>query len=634
MPDTAHDQISHEGDYEMHDIDYEVNCDVLVIGGAGAAVMSAVSAAKKGAAVTVVTKGKIGKSGNTIMIGGGFCIDGESAFHECGLKDANRSFSKDQLFNKLVTSSFFIGNQKIQKQYVDKGPRAVKECLGWANSANQKFQYIPQGVSWRTSGKAFGRTVKEGIRLNPQIQVFEDTLIVDILLSGKKACGAVGLNIYTGEIVQYNAKSVLIATGGFQPFSLKNSISDMTGDGIAMALRAGAKSVDMEFFLFIPTITEPTYARGSILPYLLTIPAINPVFPKVTDLDGNELNIPPEFKTIPKGDKIYKIIYSYFWGKGIFEKYDTYGNNFYYDYSDYTDDEIYRIFDDVAENEAPWHAKGKYNKIDLHKLAEDIIRNQKRLQVGLGNEYSMGGIVVNDDLSTGVEGLYAAGEVTGGTFGAFRSGDGLVEMLAQGVTAGENAAAYANGSSMLKADNTEAVLSELFAPLNRSDGTSAIETLKKMEDIADKGLNFFRKQETLQEAEENITVLRKELQNLSVSNKDRKYNLEWYNSIIAKNIALCEEIAIHAAANRKESRGCHMRFDYPEIDNKNFLYNNYAQLVNDEIVYSTEKPQAAYQVLPTENFESIPKYIFEQYGGKVIENFSVKKPAAEKAGRI
>lgn len=609
----------------MHDINYEVNSDILVIGGAGAAVMSAVSAARKGADVTVVSKGKIGKSGNTIMIGGGFCIDGESAFKICGLKDANLSFTKNQLFDKLITSSFFIGNQKIQKQYVDMGPQAVKECLNWAQSSKQKFYYAPQGVSWRTSGKAFGRAVKEGINQNPGIHVFEDTIIVDILLSGKKVCGAIGLNIYTGETVKYNAKSVIIATGGFQPFSLKNSISDMTGDGIAMALRAGARVVDMEFLLFIPTITEPAYAKGSILPYLLTIPAICAASPKITDLDGVELKIPQEFEGIPKGNKIYKIIYAYFWGKELFKKYDTFGNNLYYDYSEYSAEEIYKIFDEVAAKESAWHANGKYNKIDLHKLAEQIIRNGKRLKVGLGNEYSMGGISVKDDFSTCVEGLYAAGEVTGGTFGAFRSGDGLVEMLAQGVTAGENAAAFAQSASLQVAYNTEAVLSELFAPLDQTDGVSAVESLSRMESIADKGFNFFRKEETLEKAAKAITALRATLKNLSTASKDQKYNLEWYHGIIAKNIALCAEIGIHAALNRKESRGCHMRSDYPAVDNENFLYNTYAQLKNDEIVYHNEKPAAIYKSLPTENYESISKYIYDQYGGKTFENFSVKK---------
>ncbi len=609
----------------MHGIDVEINSDVLVIGGAGAAVMSAVNAAKTGADVVVVSKGKIGKSGNTIMIGGGFSIDGETARKEIGKEDANPAVTKEKLYEKLVTSSFYLGNQKIERQYVNAGGEAVKKCLKWAEESGQKFHFSPAGVSWTTSGRSFGRAVKAGIKEAPEIKVFEDILIVDILLSDNKACGAIGLNIYTGEVIKYKAKSVILATGGFQPFSLKNSISDMTGDGIAMALRAGARVTDMEFLLFIPTITEPAYAKGSILPYLLTIPAISPITPKVTDLDGKEIVIPEEFDSISKGNKIFKIIYSYFWGKKTFEKYEKYGNNFYYDFSDYTEEEIYGIFEKIAELEALWHPKGMYNGINLKELAHSIIINQKRLKVGLGNEYSMGGISVKEDFTTGVTGLYAAGEVTAGTFGAFRSGDGLVEMLAQGVAAGENAALYAKETTSLEADNTEEILNALFAPLEKQDGLNPAKALLKIEEIADEGFNFFRTGSRLGKASEDIASLSASLKDLSTASDSRKYNLDWYNSVIARNLTLCTQIGIYAANNRKESRGCHMRTDYPSVDNINYLYNTYASLNGGKLVYSNEKPEEVYTSLPVENVESIPEYILEQYGGKTVESISIKK---------
>jgi succinate dehydrogenase / fumarate reductase flavoprotein subunit len=167
--------------------DKVVSCDVLVIGGAGAAVMSAVSAAREGAKVVLVSKGKVGKSGNTIMIGGGFSIDGESASKDCGLTEASQAVNKESLYRKLVASSFYIGNQEIEKQYVEKGGEGVRECLSWAKNAGQKFLFVPGGAAWMTSGRSFGRAVKQGLDENKDILRFEDIVISDILLSNGKA---------------------------------------------------------------------------------------------------------------------------------------------------------------------------------------------------------------------------------------------------------------------------------------------------------------------------------------------------------------------------------------------------------------------------------------------------------------
>lgn len=603
-----------------------LDSDVLVIGGAGAAVMSALSASRAGAQVTVVSKGKIGKSGNTIMIGGGFSLDGPSAHDVCGYEEANLSFTKEQLFDKLVTSSFYIGNQRIAKQYVEQGPYAVRECLEWAKQAGQKLFFIPAGNSWMSCGRSFGVTVRQGIKDAPGISVYEDTTISHLLLSSDTVVGAVGVNIYTGEVIQYNARAVVIATGGYQPFSLKNSISDMTGDGIALALRAGASVVDMEFFLYLPTITEPGFARGSILPYLFTMPNFGALEPKVTDLDGVELPISADCATLPRTNKVNKIVYSYFWGKGVFEKYAQYGNQFYYDYSAYSGQDIYDMFERVSKAVSLWHAKGLYNGVSLTKLAEHIVNNGKRLKVGLGNEYSMGGISVTEDFSTGVKGLYAAGEVTGGSFGAFRSGDGLVEMLAHGLTAGENAARYSAGAQQLAPDNLGEVLADLFAPLETSEGISPSHIHQLIERASDEGFNFFRSEDRLQAALAEIKRISGLLGSLHTKTSDRKYNLEWYDSITAKSLALCVEIGVTAALNRKESRGCHMRADYPAIDNENHLYNTYARLNKGDIVYWTKEPDAVYAPLDRANYASIPEYIFSKYGGKAIENFNIKKP--------
>jgi succinate dehydrogenase / fumarate reductase flavoprotein subunit len=600
-----------------------IESDVLVIGGAGAAVMSAVHASRAGVSVAVASKGKAGKSGNTVMIGGGFGIDGEGAREVMGLDDANPDYTRRRAFEKLVYSGFFLGDQRLQKIFVDLGPKAVEECLAWAKEAGQFFRYNARSVSWRTSGAAFGKTVAQGLKNEASIAVYEDIFIAELLKNGGRAAGALGIDVYSGELVQFNAKAIIVATGGFQPFSLKNSNTDMTGDGIALGLRAGARVVDMEFLLFIGTILEPVYARGSILPFLLTFA---PVFQKTrkTDLDGRELVFPPDakYQVGPYTGKVNKLLMAEFYGRGIYEKFDTHGNAFYYDYSAYTDDELRAGFQTFADTYKDFQREGYYNGIDLRRLAEDIIANKKRLKVAFGNEYSMGGLVVDPDFSVpGVPGLFAAGEVSGGTFGAFRSGDGLTEMLVHGYVAGESAAAYAKKTGRIVPEDSEQKAAVLLAPFTRTGGLSPIEARTALEAICDAGFDFFRDGTRLARAYDEIVKLHRSLKGLFIPVQDRRYNLEWLNSVIVRNLALVAEIGIYGALNRRESRGTHLRADFPAVNNREYLFNFVASLSGDPvegipgpggIVYEKRRPEAYHVPLAAGNFPSAADFLAEK----------------------
>lgn len=237
----------------------------------------------------------------------------------------------------------------------------------------------------------------------------------------------------------------------------------------------------------------------------------------------------------------------------------------------------------------------------------------------------MGGISVKEDFTTGVEGLYAAGEVTGGTFGAFRSGDGLVEMLAQGVTAGKNAALYASANTAKEPDNKEELLEVLLAPFHRKGGISPSVIHKRLEKIADEGFHFFREEKTLAKALKDIEELEKSAAEAGLQTKERKYNLEWYQYVTARNLLFCTHAGIHGAKERKESRGCHMRTDYPEVNNKEYLYNFYTSIRDGKLAFTSERPKDTFTPLPERNAASVPEFILEQLGGKAIENLNSKK---------
>lgn len=596
-----------------------VTSDILVVGGSGAGVMSAVTAAREGAGVVLVSKGRIGKNGNAIMLGGSFGVDGRGARDVCGEADANQEYTPESLFEKMAACAFGLGNQELQKQFVEDGPYAVKELLRWVKECGSTFVFSPKACRWRAGGVAFGRALKHGLDSRHEAAVYEDVIISDLLTGGGKVCGALGFNVFTGEMTEFRAKAVILATGGWQPYELRNTDSDMTGDGIAMALRAGARVKDMEFLLAIPTIQEPLYAKGSILPFQMTMPNIFPLRHKATDLDGRELEYSsePEFKTNASNSKVKKLLYCAFYAPGMYEKWDTYGNRFYMDYSGYTDGEIREGFKTFYENQHWWHGKDRYHHIDLQKLANDIIANGKRLMCGFGNEYSMGGIIVNKNFETDLPGLYAAGEVTGGLFGAFRSGDGLTEMLANGLAAGKNAAAYARTASALPPDNVDEAVGLLTAPRQKSQGISPIEAWKKLEQICEAGFGFVRDGTRLQTAYEEIAALRASLDDMAAPGPGQ-YNMEWMNSVMVRNLALCAEIGIYSALNRKESRGCHLRMDQPQVNNEEYLFSWTARLKDGQLIYEKEVPVPVCLPLDTRNYPSVLDCIAETIlkGGK------------------
>ena len=584
--------------------------DVLVIGGAGAAVMSAISAVKENSTVNIVSRGKIGKSGNTIMIGGGFGIDGKSAHDICGEEDANQNFTSVELYKSIVKNSFYLSDQKMVKQYVEKGAIGIRECLDWVKNGGLVFNFIPKASLWNTSGKTMGRAIAQGLSEYPDIKDFNDIFVVDLLKNDGRVCGALGIDIYSGDIIEFRAKSVVVATGGYQPFSLKNTASDMTGDGIAMALRAGASIKDMEFLLFIPTAIEPYYMKGSIIPYLMTLPVYFPLKPTIMDMDGEIINIDEEYNCIPPSSKMNKIVYAYFWGKKVWEKYSKYGNSFYFDFSNYTDLELKEGFQYMIDRVSIWHTKNHYNGTDLKELCEYIINNDKKLRVGLGSEYSMGGIVVDEKFETGIPGLYAAGEVTAGVFGAFRSADGLTEMLAQGIDAGKQAALYAEENELILENNVDEILNYIGKPLKNKDGENAFELINEIENICDKGFNFFRTEEKLLYSQEEMIEIRKKIKNIKCSDF-RIYNWQWISSIIADNLSICALMGITAANLRKESRGTHMRDDYPMVDNDTQLRNIVFNLKDNNLEIQYIIPKIIDMRLPEGINKTIPDYIVQ-----------------------
>ncbi|MDR1686416.1 MAG: FAD-binding protein [Desulfovibrio sp.] len=544
--------------------------DVVVAGGAGAGVTAALAAFRAGADVILVSKGKVGRSGNVVMAGGSLSVDGYSAKKVMGL-EADESISPEGWFDSLVKEGFYLSDQPVVEQFTSDGPAIVKEYIQWAQRANVPFKQLKDG-KWVSSGRNFALALKEGLRDAPGVEILEDTSVIDVLMRDGRPAGILALDIYRGELFVVLAKAVVLGTGGYQPFSLKNSVTDMTGDGVGIGFRAGADIADMEFLLSLPTAVAPPYLRGSILPYVLIVYCglKGGAWPQFRDAHGDLIAVPEEImeKTaFYKGFKLIKLVCTYYWGEAIFHGRGTKNGGIFLDYSRYTPKQREEAVKGYFSVQGEYYATNHYKGDDISRVMDNL-RDGKGIETGLGFEYSCGGLLIDEHMRTTVPGIFAGGETGSGTFGAMRVGDGLVEMLVQGYKAGESAAAFARNIEPGTPDkeSTRCCVERAYAPLRRKTGISPVLVQARIEKACDAGFGFRRTEAGLLAALKELRRIRTEdMPHMAVSGGPR-YNIEWLTALQMENLMVCVEHGVLAALERKESRGNHIRDDYPQVD--------------------------------------------------------------------
>jgi succinate dehydrogenase flavoprotein subunit len=575
-------------EYETHTL------DVLVIGAGGAGIRAAIEASRAGARTGLVCKSLLGKA-HTVMAEGGMA----AAMGNVWAEDNWQVHFRD-----TMRGGKMLNNWRMAQIHAQEAPDRVYELEEWG----ALFDRTPDG---RILQRDFGghryarlahigdRTGLELIRtlqhhaIHRDIEVFMECKVVKLLKDGDRIAGALGYWREHGTFVQFNAKAVIVATGGAgKIYKFTSNSWECTGDGHALALWAGAELIDMEFFQLHPTgMIWPLSARG-----ILVTEGVRGDGGVLRNSEGERFmfNHIPEFFKAETADSIDEAD----------RWYDDHVNNRRPPELLPRDEVARAINAEVKAGRGSEHG-GAYLDIASRRSAEEIKRRlpsmyhqfmhlanvditKEPMEVGPTAHYIMGGIRVDADTqATSVPGLYAAGECSGGMHGANRlGGNSLSDLIVFGKRAGQYAADYALGlgsQPTVDAAAVDAAHSEALAPLNRESGENPYTLHKDLQEVMQDLVGIIRVESEMAQAIDKIESLKERAKNVCAEGHVQ-YNPGWNEATDIPALLTTAEAVTRAAYERKESRGGHTRDDYPSTDPQWATVNNRVRLDGDRIV--------------------------------------------------
>ena len=564
----------------------KVETDALVVGGGGAGFRAAIAARQAGARVTLISKGPLARCGATPMAGADFTLDGLS-LSKLGFPGApNDTFEK--AFNDIVTQGYYLNNQKLVEQYLMVAPARLKELIAWG----LKITFSEERAIF-TSGIGIMDTLLDRAKALG-VDFMADTMILELLTENGQISGAFGLDVQSGDYIHFKTNVVVMATGGWhKAFWPNTGMRDLSGEGIAMAHRAGADIGNMEFITFCCNVLlEPPMWLGSIATYVISLLAGG----TLTNKDGEEFlnRYDPLMVKIGTGMEWNKSFVSYVTMKEVNAGNGGSQGGIFYGRGDVPWEE----FEEAATRLMP---KWKYKAMDLRPLGEKF-KAGETVEVGAAVEYFDGGIKVNERFETNVCGLYAAGECTLGPFGANRVFSAITEMLVHGEEAGKNAGEWAVKE---KGPGPDAAIlryheDQIETLRHRTSGLRIPGVRRKVQEAAHRALGPIRNSADLESFVKLLdTVKTDELPNLSVSDDSRTYNKEIIDALELENMMTLLEAAAKSALFRTESRGVHYREDFPDCDNDNWLKETVIKQTEDDFKIETEHVQVVHKSLPS-----------------------------------
>ncbi len=566
--------------------------DVVVIGAGGAGLRAAIEARLAGKRTAIISKSLFGKA-HTVMAEGG-------AAASMGNMNSNDNWMVH--FRDTMRGGKFLNNFRMAELHAKEATARVWEL----ETYGALFDRTPDGkISQRNFGgheyprlaHVGDRTGLEMIRTLQQkivslqqddfaetgdyeanLKVYAECAITDLLLDGDRVAGAFGYFRENGNLILFEAPAIVLATGGVgKSYKVTSNSWEYTGDGHALALRAGSTLINMEFLQFHPTgmvsppsvkgilVTESVRGDGGVLKNSdgkrFMFDYVPDVFRKqyaeteeeadrwYTDPDHNRR--PPEL--LPRDEVARAINSEVKAGRGT---------------------EAGGVYLDIASRRpAEFILKRLPSMYHQFKELADVDITKQPMEIGPTCHYVMGGVEVDPDTAAAagrVQGLFAAGEVSGGMHGSNRlGGNSLSDLLVFGKRAGEFAAAYASSLGerpTVSAEAVDAAAKMALAPLERGKaGENPYDVWHDLQDVMQSLVGIIRRKGELEESIKLLGELRVRVDNVGAIG-GRKFNPGWHLALDLRNMLIVSECTARAALEREESRGGHTREDFPEMN--------------------------------------------------------------------
>lgn len=535
----------------------ETSTDVLVVGGGGAGFRAAIGAREKNASALLVSKGPLARSGASPMAGADLTCHGKG-MRRAGFFGEPRD-SEEKFFSDIVHQGCFLNDQRLVEIYVHDGPDRLLETLAWGC----KPRFCDERAIFTSGTGIMDAHLREAKRLG--VEFLEDVAVLELLHEDGQVNGAIGLDIRTGELISFHSKSIVLASGGWhKAYTPVTGSKELTGDGVAMAYRAGAEVGNMEFVTFACNIPMwPPVWRGSIITYVMSLMCGG----TLENSDGERFveQYDPEIVAIANTTEWNKSFFSNIAAREVRAgKGSPHGGVFYV-----VGDTPWPAFEARAKRSYPnWQFKG----VDFSEMGR-MLRDGEGIEVAGAAEYFEGGVCIDERFATNVPGLYAAGECAISLFGANRVAAATMEMLVSGAVAGRAAGKFAGRADAppLASEKVSELVEKIERPLRQSGGSRPGQLRARLQRESHEKLGPVRNGRELTDLLEFLAAQTKELPTLSVTSKSRAYNKEWIEALELENMLKVIELSARSALERAESRGVHYREDFPDTDNDEWL---------------------------------------------------------------
>ncbi len=559
--------------------------DVLVIGAGGAGLRAAIEASGEGASVGLVCKSMLGKA-HTVMAEGGIAA---------ALGNVDDRDNWKVHFSDTMRGGQYINNWRMAELHAKEAPERVRELESWGalfdrTKGGRILQRNFGGHRYPRLAHVGDRTGLEMIRtlqdhgIHQGIDVHMEFTVVCLLKDGDRVSGALAYDRERGRFRVFHANAVVLATGGIgRAYRITSNSWEYTGDGHALAYRAGAELIDMEFIQFHPTgmvwppsvrgilVTEGVRGEGGVL---LNKEGKRFMFDDIPDnYKSQTADSPEEGWRYTQGDRNARrppelltrdhvarcILREVREGRG-----SPHGGVFL---------DIAWISEKLANGAEHIQKKLPSMYHQFMQLAKIDITKEP-MEVGPTTHYVMGGIRVNaDSQMSNVPGLFACGECAAGINGANRlGGNSLSDLLVLGKRAGEYAAKFAKehgGTSidMSQVEEAEQAALKPFSetPIEGEESNNPYDIQFALQETMQSLVGIVRQGAEMEQALEKIAQLKKRAQRVAVTGH-REFNPGWHTALDLANLFTVAEAVTRSALLREESRGAQFRKDFTSKD--------------------------------------------------------------------